>query len=380
MERLIQASADQHVPARYDLIVVGGGPGGASTAITAARSGARVLLLERGRLPRQRICGEFVSAEALDLLADLLGDSAPSLLAGVVRISQARLFVDGRTILTPVRPAAASVARFDLDAVLWHAGEAAGVDARLETNVERVDHAGTFLVRTSAGNFQARAVVKATGRWSNLDRPPNRAPGPAERWLGLKAHFAEPSHPPSVDLYFFEGGYCGVQPVTLAATRENDGRINACAMVRADVARNLPEVFAQHPQLRDRSSRWEPLMEPVSTSPLQFHEPQAVQNRMLQVGDSAGFVDPFVGDGISLALRSGAAAADCLRPFFRGDASLDESAQRYAQIYQSRLLPVFRNSSKLRRLLRLPKALRVPIAHLLENTPTVTRYLVSMTR
>ncbi len=168
--------------------------------------------------------------------------------------------------------------------------------------------------------------------------------------------------------------------MTLAATRENDGRINACAMVRSDVARSLPEVFAQHPQLRDRSSRWEPLMEPVSTSPLQFHEPQAVQNRMLQVGDSAGFVDPFVGDGISLALRSGAAAADCLRPFFRGDASLDESAQRYAQIYQSRLLPVFRNSSKLRRLLRLPKALRVPIAHLLENTPTVTRYLVSMTR
>jgi flavin-dependent dehydrogenase len=56
----------------YDLIVVGGGPAGTSAAITCARHGARVLLLERGQFPRHKVCGEFVSAESLELLSDLL--------------------------------------------------------------------------------------------------------------------------------------------------------------------------------------------------------------------------------------------------------------------------------------------------------------------
>jgi len=366
--------------APYDLIVIGGGPGGASAAITAARTGARVLLLERGRLPRQRVCGEFVSAESLGLLARLLAGSSSALLTAAVAIPEARLFVDGRTITTPVNPVAASIARFDLDPVLWHAAESAGVDARLQTAVESVHRDGTFLVRTSAGDFASQAVIVAAGRWSSLDRPPTRASELRERWLGIKAHFAEPLPHASVDLYFFEGGYCGVQPVELAGSAPRGERINACAMVRADAARTLPEVFAQHPQLRERSKRWELLMDPVTTSPLRFHEPQPVQDGMLRVGDAAGFVDPFVGDGISLALRSGAAAAECLTAFLSGNVSLAEAAQCYGQIYRRRLLPVFRNSSKLRRLLRLPRLLRIPIAHWLESAPAVTRCLVGMTR
>ena len=56
----------------YDLIVVGGGPAGESAAITAVRGGARVVLLERGKFPRHKVCGEFVSAESLELLSSLL--------------------------------------------------------------------------------------------------------------------------------------------------------------------------------------------------------------------------------------------------------------------------------------------------------------------
>ena len=44
-----------------------------------------------------------------------------------------------------------------------------------------------------------------------------------EKWLGVKAHFAEPPSEPSVDLYFFEGGYCGVQPVTVTGDSQADG-------------------------------------------------------------------------------------------------------------------------------------------------------------
>ena len=109
----------------------------------------------------------------------------------------------------------------------------------------------------------------------------------------------------SVDLYFLDGGYCGVQPVNLRDGDEQTGRVNVCAMVRADVASTLPEVFDCHPGLQKRSRGWRPLSEPVTTSPLVFREPQPERDGILMAGDAAGFVDPFVGDGISLALRSG---------------------------------------------------------------------------
>ena len=53
----------------YDLIIIGGGPAGSAAAITAARCGAKVLLLERGHFPRHKVCGEFVSAESRVLLS-----------------------------------------------------------------------------------------------------------------------------------------------------------------------------------------------------------------------------------------------------------------------------------------------------------------------
>jgi flavin-dependent dehydrogenase len=361
----------------YDLIVIGGGPAGTSTAITAARTGARVLLLERGRFPRHKVCGEFVSPESLEILGQLLDSHDDSLLQAAVRIPQARIFIDERVLQTSVEPAAASVARFDLDKALWDCAERRGVELKQQVAVQNIAGSGPFLLATSIGDFRSCAVVNAAGRWSNLGglTPAN---GQA-KWIGLKGHFAEPVPPASVDLYFFEGGYCGVQPVSLR-TDSDHGRINACAMVRADVACTLPEVFGLHPALRRRTAQWQPLTDPVSVAPLFFGKPQPQRGGVLMVGDAAGFVDPFVGDGISLALRSGALAAECLAPFLTGVVSLEDAAHRYAEEYQRRLAPVFRSSSRIRRMLRWPRAVRAPITSLLANTPAVTRYLVRKTR
>jgi flavin-dependent dehydrogenase len=239
---------------------------------------------------------------------------------------------------------------------------------------------GPFQVRTAGEEFEARAVINASGRWSNLNGKHAAHKGKVEpNWLGVKAHFVEAESRASVDLYFFEGGYCGVQPVTAG---ENGGprRINACAMVRSDVAHTLPEVFAQHPQLAERSRRWEPAMEAISTSPLIFQQPQPVEGQVLRVGDAAGFVDPFAGDGISLALRSGVVAAECLIPFFKHEISLADATERYRGAYVRRLSPVFQSSSRIRRLLKLPRPLRRAILHFLEGAPAVMRHMVTATR
>jgi flavin-dependent dehydrogenase len=364
----------------YDLIVIGGGPAGSSAAITCARRGARVLLLERGQFPRHKVCGEFVSAESLELLSDLLVPQHTELVVKAVRIARARLFLDGRMIETPFDPFAASISRWELDAALWDSAETSGVDGRQQVVVQSISGTDPFLVTTSMGEFEGRALINASGRWSNLNLTGTDTAKTPVKWLGLKGHFAESSPQTSVDLYFLDGGYCGVQAVNLRDADEQAERVNVCAMVRADVASTLPEVFDCHPALRKRSRGWRPLSEPVTTSPLVFREPQPERDGILMTGDAAGFVDPFAGDGVSLALRSGTLAAECLIPFFAGRISLPQAAHNYRSAYERRLTPVFRTASKIRRVLSLPQSLRTPLFRLLEKAPAITRYLVRKTR
>jgi flavin-dependent dehydrogenase len=350
----------------YDLIVAGAGPAGSSCAIAAARAGARVLLLEKDRFPRQKVCGEFVSPESLVLLSGLLGDRQ---YGSKTHVDSARIYVDGKCLTLPVAPAAQSIPRFELDARLFASARLAGAATREDTIIHGVRRQDTFHVETSAGAFTARAVVNATGRWSRLTQ---FEVGGKQKWLGLKAHFSEDAPPSSVDLYFFDGGYCGVTPV--------DSRtVNACAMVRADVARSLEDVFAASPELKRRSTKWQPLFPAVTTSPLYFRQPETESEGMLLVGDAAGFIDPFAGDGISLALQSGALAAELLIPFLGGRCCLEETRYQYREAYKKRFAPAFRNAARLRTAFAAPKWMR-SAALAIAGMPGIGRMLIQGTR
>jgi menaquinone-9 beta-reductase len=364
----------------YDLIVIGGGPAGCATAITASRAGWRVLLLERARYPRHRVCGEFVSAESLALLSELLSEEDRELVIRAPNISRSRVFIDNAVLSFAIDPPASSIPRFDFDGALWNSCLQSGIDARQECPVQSVEGHGAFSVSVKGGLFQSRALVNAAGRWSFLSSTVTRSRAASERWVGVKAHFHEARPSPTVDLYFFPGGYCGVQPVVLSQLDSGEGLVNACAMVRADVTTELGEVFELHPALKKRSRSWRPAMDQVSTSPLIFHAPEPLQGSILQAGDAATFVDPFIGDGISLALRSGVLAADCLQPFLHGGCSLSQAGAAYEKQYRDCVAPVFRASSLLRSLLRMPGVLRRPAMSILQYTPAVTRHIVRMTR
>jgi flavin-dependent dehydrogenase len=363
----------------YDLIVIGAGPAGCATAITAARNGARVLLLEREHFPRHKVCGEFVSAESLSLLLDLLSPADQCLVTSAPRIQQARVFADETYLCLEICPPGASITRFELDRALWRACLLSGVDCRERCSVRSVCGQGPFSAATTKGAFHGQAMVNAAGRWSFLTSAQTRACAPRERWIGLKAHFREACSARTVDLYFFEGGYCGVQPAG-GGTNEPASVVNACAMVRSSLATELKDVFAAHPALAHRSRNWEPLSRPVSTSPLIFHKPEPVQGGMLQAGDAATFVDPFIGDGISLALRSGTLAAQCLGDFLHHRSNLPSAMFRYKKLYFRRVAPVFRVSSILRTLLKAPPLVRKPALSLLRQAPLITRQIVNVTR
>ena len=352
---------------RFDLAVIGGGPAGASAAITAARLGLDVLLLEAGRFPRHKVCGEFISGEAVNILADLVGEER---FADAPRISEAGIFVEDACATLPVTPPAASISRYHLDAALYKACDLAGCVLRDQTRVlSATPSQNGLVIRLESGQIFARAVINATGRWSNLAK---RTAPSFEQFIGLKAHFFEPNCSKSCDLYFFRGGYCGVQPI-------GDGLVNAAAMVKPSVAKSLTSVFAQNRDLKERSRMWKAASDPISTAPLIFRTPMTFDRGMLLVGDAAAFLDPFAGDGISIALHSGRIAAEALGRSLVGSCALDDAVSDYDREYRRLIQPALNGARHLRTLQRLPTAFRAAAVNCL-NIPLLARAAVKATR
>lgn len=315
-----------------DVVVIGAGPAGAAAAICASRRGLRVVLLESGQYPRHKVCGEFVSAEAADVLRYL--GVATSWLQSTPRISSSRLHSNGTSVTIRLAEHAYSIPRFSLDEELWNLSADSGVERRLATATSVTHNGqGLFSVATSCGMIQAHSVINASGRWSRFSAKHEQR---GDAWIGLKAHFAGEADD-AVDLYFFRKGYCGVQAVA-------PGVLNACALVRRGVARNLGEVFQRQRALSNRAARWKQVTETFATSPVHLGVRTAVRDGILNAGDAAGFVDPFVGDGISLALRSGVLA---------GRTVLSAAHGEYEGLYRNAFSGIFRASRFVRNALAL---------------------------
>lgn len=357
---------------QFDLAIIGGGPAGSSAAIAVARLGASVVLFEARNFPRHKVCGEFLSAEALDVLASLLQNlpTGRALLDSAPAIQRTRLFLGTRMIEASVSPSALSITRYDLDFQLWMAAEAAGVAALANCEVTASEGSGPFRLTTSGVSYSAKALIIAAGRWSQFT--PDRTVPTGPRWIGVKGHFHELNPNPSTDLYFFRNGYCGVQPVAKDV-------INACAMVRSDRATSLPEVFALHAKLAERAAGWTPVTQPVSTAPVIYRSPQPVRSNVMFVGDAAAFIDPFVGDGISIALRSGRLAAQCVCRFLSSETGLGEAATLYEEEYSRQFAPLLSAASRVRSLLSLP-ALAQAAAFELLRLPGVMPFVIHKTR
>lgn len=345
------------VSAQFDVIVVGAGPAGSAAAIAASDRELKVLLLEASRFPRHKVCGEFVSAESAEVLRYLLRGSA-ELLLDAPRITKARLHSDGRSVEIAVEPAAYSIPRFRLDEVLWKAAEARGISCRNESVVEVLSVGNEFVVRTQSGEYRSVSVINGSGRWSRLSR--RVAAGAA--WVGLKSHF-EGETDDIVDLYFMNGGYCGVQAVS-------PGVLNACALVRQGTAKSLDEVFQMDAALAARTAKWREVTELFATAPVYLGAGVPVSDGMLQVGDAAGFVDPFVGDGISLALRSGVLAGRSVSAI---------SPEKYAELYRASFARIFRSTSRVRTLLSVARPLRPALINAF-RLPAIGRHIFNSTR
>jgi flavin-dependent dehydrogenase len=298
-----------------DVLVVGGGVAGGAAAIALTRAGRRVVLLERETGPHDKVCGEFLSGEAVQYLRALGVDP---LALGARRIDGLRLAAGTRVASVPLPFPALSLSRRTLDAALLERAATVGADVRHGAPVQALarEEGGWSARLRDGATVATRQVFLATGKHDLRGWP--RPKGTQSDLLGFKQYWRlDPGEMGQlsnhVELMLFEGGYAGLEAV-------EDGRANLCLLVRRDRFAALGQ-------------RWDALLKAIRTEcrlldrrltggeaggdrPLAIYAiPYGFVARpddgLWRIGDQAAVIPSFSGDGMSIALHSAALAARC---------------------------------------------------------------------
>lgn len=315
--------------------MIGGSLAGSAAASALARTGARVIVLEKARFPRDKVCGCFLSDEALPVLRRMgveeeLRREAPGTITRFALVERG-----GKTVEADLPAPVLSISRKRLDALAAQGAERAGARMRFGATVLAIegDLSTGFLVRGVGWELGARAVVGAWGRYSPLDSRLGRSFirrnsslfGFGKTLAGRSEHLAH-----RAVLHFFEGGYVGLSCV-------EGGLVNLAALA------SRPVVHEAHDDLEGlltRLSRESAALArdlegltpvpgpPLMSEPVYLGRHGAVADDVLCVGDAAGVIDPYTGTGMSLALLFGEAVAAPLAGFLAK--ALDADALRRA--------------------------------------------------
>lgn len=316
-----------------DVLVVGAGPAGSAVAAQLARAGRRVVLAEQHRHPRPKACAEYASpmiAREMRLLGvpdDAWHGDALALEGMQLRLDDVELPIRYR--LRGVGMPAWGLERERFDATLATHAQETGVELLERTRFVEIAQRGKRVVGgVLAGadgplEVRARWVIGADGARSTVARRlgvERRVAAP--RRLGLVAHYsgidALQDHG---EMHVGQGWYVGLAP--LAGGRLNVGMALPLDEDRRPADERFGAALDGIPAVRARLAGRERLTPIRGVAPVGHRVAGAAGPGWMLVGDAAGFIDPFTGEGIYRALRSARAAATAL------EAGDDGAAERY---------------------------------------------------
>lgn len=303
---LVEASARS-----WDVLIVGAGPAGAFTAHELAQHGRNVLLVDKAAFPRWKVCGSCLNGRSLAVLAARgLGD-LPARLGGLP-LHDACVSAGHRRARLPL-PAGMSVSRQAFDAGLVRAAIDAGAQFLPETQASLGPSEERFRLanlrqRHACTQISTQLVVAADGLGGGLmgGRPAPRGTRTMRIGSGVLIDANGAYEPGTIHLACGPGGYVGV--VRVEGDRLDLAACLDPAWLRAVggpglAARSLLQQAALPcPALLEKAP-WQ------GTRPLNQQPTRRAARRLFVIGDAAGYVEPFTGEGIAWALESALAVA-----------------------------------------------------------------------
>ncbi len=350
----------------FDVAIVGGGPAGSSCAAFCALAGLRTLVLERENFPREKVCGDCLNPSCWPVLerlgvAQLVRDLPHSRLAAVEFIA-----IEGHKVIVDLPTGSdceLSVKRSLFDHLLLKRARDLGAHVREGTTVTALAHSRNWKIETRGSeNFLARTLVGADGRNSTVARLWNLLPRPARERVSLQAHIPLPRHfDKRVVLQFLREGYSGQAPV-------NETELNLCLVGTPPTISRLRQWAERHFEIT-ADQLWRTIT-PLTRSPV-----PCAHDGLFFIGDAARVVEPFTGEGIYYALRSGELAAKAITEINRGkdrQSALREFTRACAQMYRGRLW-----INRLARAAVLSPRMGSFFVHAAEINPSILKFLTA---
>ena len=323
---------------QVDHLVIGGGPAGAMVALRLAAAGRQVTVVEKEPGPHHKVCGEFLSREAVQYLHR--AGVSPLDLGGAL-IRKVRLSSRDQVAASLLPFGAVSLSRSALDEALLSRAAEAGCQITRGFAVESLISDGEMWAATLSNGAVLRAPVVFLATGKHELRGFRRAPAGQSDLIGFKLHWQLPPAQVDalrecVDLFLFPGGYGGMSVI-------ESGIANLCLVVRRSTLRRLgawPELLAEILRenrhlgrlLTGGEALW---ARPLAITPIPYGYLAAESRRFWCVGDQAAVIPSYTGEGISIALHSAALATQM---FLAGNNPADYQRTLRAQLGRSMAL------------------------------------------
>lgn len=384
---------------KLKIAIVGAGPAGASLAIRLARQSFEVVLIEREKFPRHKLCGEFISPECLEHFKELkVLDEMLSV--GGDRISETIFYSQtGKSISVPSiwfqgdRSGALSISRAEMDFRLLEKARSLGVEVLEETQViglinenEKILGVKARLENRETKEIFADLIIDATGRANVLGKLIGKTKNKNSKFniqnsklVGFKTHLENVHLKKGVcEIYFFRGGYGGLSFV------END-LANHCFLIKAEAVKEfngnadeiVEKVIFKNRRAFETMHNATPVSDWLAVSVDGFGVKNLVPaENLLSVGDAAAFIDPFTGSGMLMALESAEILA---RSIYENNFSLAEIARNYSVLHRKKFRRRLLLCDIMRRAAFTPK-LADRLIYFLNFSRRTTEFLTRSTR
>lgn len=301
----------------FDALIIGAGPAGCAAGIQLAQNGWKTAILEKSPFPRHKVCGEFFSPGST-VLWEKLGVFEKIKKSGAGKLHGASLYFPGqkeisRNFSSSAGPAY-TLSRHAFDALMLEHAKESGCRIFHETEALKIkEHPDHCTVQTqskdSGGELKTSFIIMAAGRSHRFRKTSAKN---AKGKIGFKRHFKTRNSPETLELYFFPGGYLGLAGI-------ENGEVNLCGILERGTLKKhgnnfdllYKSILKIHPMLARRLES-----APPSTPWLSCVTPKGFQGkntrRILWAGDSAYFLEPMIGQGMTVAMACGMLAADAL--------------------------------------------------------------------